>query len=49
MLYHQFVNELEYAPFIGGAEEIRTPDPLCARQVLYQLSYNPKLVTLKIY
>ena len=27
---------------IGGAEGIRTPDPLLAKQVLYQLSYIPK-------
>ena len=26
---------------IGGDEEIRTPDPLLARQVLSQLSYTP--------
>ena len=26
----------------GGDEEIRTPDPLLARQVLSQLSYTPK-------
>ena len=25
----------------GGDEEIRTPDPLLARQVLSQLSYAP--------
>jgi hypothetical protein len=25
----------------GGAEEDRTPDPLRARQVLSQLSYDP--------
>ena len=25
----------------GGAEEIRTPDPLVANQMLYQLSYSP--------
>ena len=25
----------------GGGKEIRTPDPLLARQVLYQLSYTP--------
>jgi hypothetical protein len=25
----------------GGAEEIRTPDPLLAKQMLYQLSYSP--------
>ena len=28
----------------SGAEGIRTPDPLLARQVLSQLSYNPMLV-----
>ncbi len=28
---------------IGGAEEDRTPDPLRARQVLSQLSYDPNL------
>ena len=27
----------------GGDEEIRTPDPLLARQVLSQLSYTPKI------
>ena len=27
--------------YIGGAEEDRTPDPLRARQVLSQLSYDP--------
>ena len=26
----------------GGGKEIRTPDPLLARQVLYQLSYTPR-------
>jgi hypothetical protein len=26
---------------LGGAEEDRTPDPLRARQVLSQLSYDP--------
>jgi hypothetical protein len=26
---------------IGGAEEIRTPDILLAKQTLYQLSYSP--------
>jgi hypothetical protein len=29
---------------IGGAGRIRTDDPLLAKQVLYQLSYDPKLV-----
>ena len=28
---------------IGGAEEDRTPDPLRARQVLSQLSYDPNV------
>ena len=32
-------NELS---FISGAKEDRTPDPLLAKQVLSQLSYNPK-------
>ena len=27
---------------IGGGKGIRTPDPLHAMQVLYQLSYTPK-------
>ena len=27
--------------FNGGADQIRTDDPLHAMQVLYQLSYNP--------
>ena len=27
---------------VGGAEEIRTPDPLRAKEVLSQLSYIPK-------
>ena len=27
----------------GGAEGIRTPDPLLAKQVLYQLSYSPTM------
>jgi len=28
-------------PGIGGGKEIRTPDPLLAKQMLYQLSYAP--------
>lgn len=28
---------------IGGDEETRTPDPLHAKQVLYQLSYIPRV------
>ncbi len=32
---------------VGGREEIRTPDPLLAKQVLSQLSYTPTVgVTL---
>ena len=34
-------NHLSYEPTCGGDEEIRTPDPLLARQVLSQLSYTP--------
>ena len=36
-------NHLSYKPpfLYGGDEEIRTPDPLLARQVLSQLSYTP--------
>jgi hypothetical protein len=34
-------NRLSYEPPSGGDEEIRTPDPLLARQVLSQLSYTP--------
>ncbi len=30
------------ARVIGGGKETRTPDPLHAMQVLYQLSYAPK-------
>ena len=29
----------------GGDDEIRTHDPLRAKQMLYQLSYIPKTVT----
>ena len=38
-------NQLSYTPLFstrtGGAEGIRTPDVLLAKQVLYQLSYGP--------
>ena len=30
---------------VGGREEIRTPDPLLAKQVLSQLSYTPTVGT----
>ena len=37
-------NQLSYKPYKnGGAEEIRTPDILLAKQALYQLSYSPKI------
>ena len=36
-------NQLSYKPTIGGDKEIRTLDPLRARQVLSQLSYTPML------
>ncbi len=29
-------------PSLGGAGEIRTRDPLLAKQMLYQLSYDPR-------
>ena len=28
---------------LGGADETRTRDPLLAKQMLYQLSYDPRL------
>ena len=28
---------------VGGDEETRTPDPLLAKEMLYQLSYVPRL------
>ena len=31
----------------GGGKESRTPDPLLARQVLYQLSYTPIIYIIK--
>jgi hypothetical protein len=32
--------------FVSGGKEIRTPDPLHAMQVLYQLSYTPEGITM---
>ena len=32
-----------YGVNFGGAGRVRTDDPLLAKQVLYQLSYDPKL------
>ena len=34
----------EYIAETGGAGRVRTGDPLLAKQVLYQLSYDPKRV-----
>ena len=39
-------NQLSYEPVCGGDKEIRTLDPLLARQVLSQLSYTP---TVRIF
>ena len=40
-------NQLSYTPVnFGGAEEIRTPDILLAKQTLYQLSYSPTGVSI---
>ena len=35
-------NSLWLGALVGGAGRIRTGDPLLAKQVLYQLSYDPK-------
>ena len=37
----------QFITFFGGDKEIRTLDPLRARQVLSQLSYTPKMVDLQ--
>ena len=38
----EYGNALAFSiPFTGGDKEIRTLDPLLARQVLSQLSYTP--------
>ena len=36
-----FVSIVQFSRCVGGDEEVRTPDPLRARQVLSQLSYTP--------
>ena len=42
-------NHLSYAPISsGGDEEVRTPDPLLAKQVLSQLSYTPALLAFRV-
>ena len=43
-----FARECHLHPYTSGAEGIRTPDPLLARQVLSQLSYNPRLVLYSV-
>ena len=39
---------LTFLEAFGGDEENRTPDPLLAKQVLYQLSYTPILLKVPI-
>jgi hypothetical protein len=34
--------------FGGGAKGTRTPDPLLAKQVLFQLSYSPRLQAIDL-
>ena len=41
MLVYLFLLYLYIFQCAGGDEESRTPDPLLARQMLYQLSYTP--------
>ena len=37
------VNQDGFAAQFGGAGETRTRDPLLAKQMLYQLSYDPEI------
>ena len=50
---NQRSNQLSYIRHtessIGGADRTRTDDPLHAMQVLYQLSYNPGVLTYFIF
>ena len=46
MSYHKYICSFQSTN--GGDEEIRTPDPLLARQVLSQLSYTPILSLYKL-
>jgi hypothetical protein len=39
------INSIAAKEKFGGREEIRTPDPLLAKQVLSQLSYTPTVET----
>ena len=36
-------NGTAWCRYSGGAGEVRTRDPLLAKQVLYQLSYDPEI------
>ena len=38
----EYTKKSDFHRFFSGAKEDRTPDPLLAKQVLSQLSYNPK-------
>ena len=40
-LFHHIFSYSVFNVLIGGDEQIRTVDPLLARQVLSQLSYTP--------
>ena len=40
--------DLDGEHFHGGAKGTRTPGPLLAKQVLFQLSYSPKIVSFRI-
>ena len=42
LLLNSFWKLLVWIEKLSGAKETRTPDPLHAMQVLYQLSYGPK-------
>jgi hypothetical protein len=37
------ISRSRYGVDLGGARGTRTPDPLLAKQVLFQLSYSPEL------
>ena len=39
------ISDAIISSYVSGAEGIRTPDPLLARQVLSQLSYNPMVMS----
>jgi hypothetical protein len=43
MVVNRRFHDLARIVFAGGAKGTRTPDPLLAKQVLFQLSYSPEL------